>query len=136
MRVKQIGGLRMWQETNFSRLLKEKRRLREITVREMAELAGVSPGYYSDIESGRRNPPDREILDKMLTALDAAEEERLIFYDFAGQVRSEAPADLPDYINEYEPVRVALRLAKDKGSMDDWNQFIRKLERKGDGKNG
>ena len=42
----------MWQETNFSHLLKEKRRLREITVREMAELAGVSPGYYSDIESG------------------------------------------------------------------------------------
>jgi transcriptional regulator with XRE-family HTH domain len=126
----------MWQETNFSRFLKEKRRQREITVREMAELAGVSPGYYSDIESGRRNPPDREILDRMLDTLGVSGEDREYFYDCAGNARSEAPPDLPDYINEYEPVRVALRLAKDRGSMDDWNQFIRKLEEKEGKKDG
>jgi transcriptional regulator with XRE-family HTH domain len=126
----------MWRETDFSRFLKEKRRQREITVREMAELSGVSPGYYSDIESGRRNPPDREILDRIIAALKVPGEDRKYFYDCAGRARSEAPPDLPEYINEYEPVRVALRLAKDKGSMDDWRQFIRKLERKEGGEDG
>jgi transcriptional regulator with XRE-family HTH domain len=125
----------MWQqETNFSRFLKEKRRLREITVREMAELSGVSTGYYGDFESGRRNPPEREILDRMLAVLNVSDEDRKTFYDYAGNARSEAPPDLPEYINEFEPVRVALRLAKDKGNMEDWRQFIRQLEQKGDGK--
>ena len=96
-------------------------------------MAGVSIGYYSDIESGSRNPPEREILDKMLAALNVSDEDRKTFYDYAGSARSEAPPDLPEYINEYEPVRVALRLAKDKGSMEDCKQFIRKLEQKGGG---
>ena len=131
-----IGGHRMWQETSFSRFLKEKRRLREITVREMAELAGVSPGYYSDIESGRRNPPDRGILDRIITALNASDGDRELFYDLAGRARSEAPPALPDSINEYEPVRAALRLAKDRGDMDDWRRFIRALEQKGEKDDG
>ena len=119
----------MWQETDFSRLLKEKRKLREITVRGMADIAGLSPGYYCDIESSRRNPPDRVILDKMLDALVLSEQERQTFYDLAGKARSEAPPDLPEYINEHEVVRVALRLAKDSGDTTRvWNRFIGFLE--------
>ena len=53
----------------------------------MAELAGVSPGYYCDTESSRRNPPDREILDKMITTLHLSDEEKIIFYNFAGKAR-------------------------------------------------
>lgn len=115
-------------ETGFSRFLKEKRRQREITVRDMAERSGVSAGYYSDFESGRRNPPDREILDNMITALNLSDEDRLTFYDLAGKARSEAPPDLPDYINEHEKVRVALRLAKDGGDTRVWDRFIDFLE--------
>ena len=33
----------------------------------------VSAGHYSDIESGRRNPPDREILSRMTTALNLSD---------------------------------------------------------------
>jgi len=114
--------------TDFSRFLKEKRQLKEITVRYMAELADVSPGYYCDIESGRRNPPDREILDKMITALHLSDEDRIIFYDFAGKARSEAPTDLSEYINEYDEVRVALRMAKDSGDPKVWGKFINYME--------
>jgi transcriptional regulator with XRE-family HTH domain len=114
----------------FGTFLKSKRKDREITVRAMAERVNLAVGYYCDIESGRRNPPDREILGRMMDALLLPEADRRIFYDLAGRARSEAPPDLPDYINEYEPVRVALRLAKDKGSMDDWRRFISDLNRK------
>lgn len=115
-------------ETGFSRFLKEKRRQREITVRDMAERSGVSAGYYSDFESGRRNPPDREILDNMIAVLKLSDEDRLTFYDLAGKARSEAPPDLPEYINEHEKVRVALRMAKDSGDEKVWDRFIDFLE--------
>ncbi|MDL2234683.1 helix-turn-helix domain-containing protein [Christensenellaceae bacterium OttesenSCG-928-L17] len=111
-------------EVSFCQYLKEKRRQREITVRDMAERSGVSAGYYSDFESGRRNPPDREILDRMAAALNLSEEERLTLYDLAGKARAEAPPDLPEYINEHEKVRVALRLAKDSGDARVWDRFI------------
>ena len=125
----------MW-DSEFSRFLKEKRRLRGITVREMAEKSGLSAGYYSDIESGRRNPPNREILDNMIAALNLPDGDKVIFYDLAGKARSEAPSDLSEYINEYEEVRVALRMAKDSGDSRVWNKFINFLEvEKGGSKN-
>ena len=117
----------MW-ETDFGKFLREKRQLHEITVRSMAELSDLSAGYYSDIESGRRNPPDREILDKMITALRLSDCDKITFYDLAGKARSEAPHDLSEYINEYEEVRVALRMAKDSGDSNVWNKFINYME--------
>jgi transcriptional regulator with XRE-family HTH domain len=117
----------MW-ESGFGGFLKDKRRAREIPVRMMAELCGVSPGYYSDIESGRRNPPDREILDAMIIALNMSDEDKTKFYDLAGKARSEAPPDLSEYINEFEEVRVALRLAKEGGDTKVWNKFISYME--------
>jgi len=94
----------------------------------MADKSGLSAGYYNDIESGRRNPPDREILDKMIAALNMTDGDRIILYDLAGKARSEAPLDLSEYINEYEEVRVALRMAKDTGDARVWDKFINYLE--------
>lgn len=125
----------MW-ETDFSRLLRERRKRQHLTLSDMADKSGISIGYYSDIEYGRRNPPDREILDRMLDALYVSDEDRVIFYDLAGRVRSEAPPDLPEYINEYEEVRVALRLAKDGGDPRVWGKVIDLLEKERGGKNG
>ena len=117
----------MW-DTGFCRFLKEKRWLREITVRAMTEKAGVSAGYYSDIESGRRNPPDRAILDRMISALGLSDDEKAVFYDLAGRAREKAPQDLSEYINKYQQVRVALRLAKDHGNPKVWDKFINYME--------
>ncbi len=114
----------------FGGFLTEKRRSREITSLQMAEIAGISPGYYCDIEKSRRVPPDRAILEKILAALMLTGEDKVVFYDLAGRARSGVSPDLPDYIMGNEVVRVALRVAKDKASADDWRQFIEKLESK------
>ena len=119
--------------TSFSRFLREKRQSRKITLSEMAEKSDISIGYYSDIEYGRRNPPDRAILDKMLAALNASDEDKTTFYDLAGKARSEAPPDLPEYINEHKKVRVALRMAKDSGDTQIWDKFIDLLEKEKEG---
>lgn len=112
----------------FGDFIAAKRREREIAALQMSEMLGISPGYYCDIEKNRRNPPDRETLTKLIDALRLSGDDIHTFYDLAGKARSEAPPDLPDYINENEVVRVALRLAKDKGCADDWKRFINHLE--------
>ncbi|MCL2342790.1 MAG: helix-turn-helix domain-containing protein [Firmicutes bacterium] len=116
-------------ETEFSRLLRARRKQQYLTQSVVAEKSGISLPYYNDFEFGRRPPPDRERLDKILDALLVPETERAIFYDLAGKVRSEAPLDLPEYINEYEQVRLALRLAKDGGNPQVWGKVIDLLER-------
>ena len=121
----------------FGEFLVAKRKEREIPSLQVAETLGISPSYYSDIEKGRRNPPpDRESLAKIAKLLNLNSGDLAIFYDLAGKARDEAPPDLPDYINENQVVRVALRLAKDTGSNEDWQRFIDDLEsrkKKGEG---
>jgi transcriptional regulator with XRE-family HTH domain len=116
------------QYGTFGDFLIAKRREKEIPSAQVCDKLGISPGYYCDIERGRRYPPDREALALMAQALHLIGEDVATFYDLAGKARREAPPDLPEYINEYQIVRVALRLAKDKGCEDDWRRFILALE--------
>ena len=112
----------------FGGFISLQRREREITLLQMAETLDLSPGYYCDIEKGRRKPPEKAILVKLIETLNLPIEDIHTFYDLAGKARSEAPPDLPEYINENQIVRVALRLAKDKGRPDDWQRFIYGIE--------
>jgi len=123
------------QYRTFGEFLVAKRREREIPSTQVTDALSISPGYFCDIEKNRRNPPDRETLAKIVQILCLSADDRNTFYDLAGKARSEAPPDLPEYINENQVVRVALRLAKDKGSEDDWRRFINNLENRA-GKGG
>jgi transcriptional regulator with XRE-family HTH domain len=115
----------------FGAFLKEKRNSRTITLRAMAEMIGVGYGYYSDLESGRRTPIDLEFLDKIKTALRLSDEDSQKLYDLAGKVREAAPPDLTGYINSTPKARVALRVAKETATDEDWERFISELEKKG-----
>lgn len=118
----------------FGAFLVATRKEREIPSLQVAEYLGISPSYYSDIEKGRRNPPsERENLAKLAQILCLQGDDLALFYDLAGKARDEAPPDLPDYINENQVVRVALRLAKDTGSNEDWQRFIDDLEKRNKG---
>ena len=114
----------------FGAFLKIKRNEREIPIRPMAELVGIKPGYYNDIESGRRTPIDLDLLDRIVDTLHFSDEDRETFFDLAGKARSAAPPDLTGYINESKKARVALRVAKDMATDDDWERFIHDLENK------
>lgn len=45
----------------FSDLIRETRKTRRITLKEAAKKIGVSITYLSDIENGRRNPPEDKL---------------------------------------------------------------------------
>lgn len=118
-------------EQEFGDLITRKRADLGITLRGMAELLEITPAYLSDIEKGRRNPPDKPLLEKMAVELRLSEKDRDYLFDLAGRGRDEVPPDLPEYIKTTDIVKVALRKAKDVATEEDWQQFIDKLSKKG-----
>ena len=112
--------------------VKERRNSRGITVRAMADLIEMGYGLYGDLETGRRCPADLETLDRIIKALRLSEDESKILYDLAGKAREAAPPDLTSYINNTNKARIALRVAKEKATDADWEQFTKYLETKGD----
>ena len=114
----------------FGAFLKIKRNEREIPIRLMAERVGIKPGYFNDIESGRRTPIELDLLDRIVETLRLSNEDRQTFFDLAGKAREAAPPDLTGYINNTQKARIALRVAKDKATDADWEQFTRYLNEK------
>lgn len=106
----------------------------KMTLRKFSAEIGVTPAYISDIENGRRDPPGKELLDKMAEALSITGPDLVEFYDLAGKGREEVSPDLPDYImnSDYsDTIRLALRTAKDNGaSLEDWLRFIEEVKMK------
>jgi len=108
------------------------------TLRAFAADIGVTPGYISDIENDRRDPPGKDLLDKMADVLGITGSELVQFYDLAGQGRKEVSPDLPEYIMNSDvsnAVRTALRTAKDSGAtVEDWQKFVEEMKQKKEGK--
>ena len=120
-------------EKSFGEFIAKKREENRITLREMARLLKITPPYLSDIEKGRRNPPEREKLDQIAEILFLSTDERRYMYDLAGKQRNTVSSDLPDYIMEKDYVRLALRTAMDlDAGEDEWLKFVEDLKnRKG-----
>ena len=114
----------------FGAFLKSKRNAREIPIRLMAEQVGIKPGYFNDIESGRRTPIELDLLDRIVETLRLSHEDRETFYDLAGKARDAAPPDLTGYINNTPKARVALRVAKETATDEDWDYITKYLEKK------
>jgi len=98
----------------------------------MAREIGISPVYMCNIEKGRRPLTSEETLEKIAAILILNKDERAMLFDLAAKSKSIlVAADLPEYINERDIVRVALRTAKDVEATDEeWQEFIDKLEKR------
>ncbi|WP_129724689.1 helix-turn-helix domain-containing protein [Xylanivirga thermophila] len=120
----------------FGKYISEKRKDNGITLRGMADLLDFSAPYWSDIEKGRRNPPNIEKLEEAAEILKLSQKEKEHMIDLASEDRDEIPLDLPEYIKGSELARTALRKAKQlneiKGNKDitekAWEDFIKALE--------
>lgn len=125
---------------DFGKFIDQKRKGRgpngsDILLRDLAKAMGnMSVSYLSDIIKGRRNPPDRKLLDIIAKELKLTPDEKAEMYDLAGRERDEAAPDLPEYImDEKLPhVRVALRKANQKGLGDDfWKRVSEEMDKDG-----
>ena len=121
------------QYQNFGEFLQKKREAKQITLRKMAEMLKMSAPYLSDIEKGRRNPPEMDKLDLIAQILLLSDEERTVMLDLAGKMSNTVAPDLPEYIMERDYVSAALRTARDLDASEaDWLRFVEELrQRKG-----
>ena len=121
------------QYQNFGEFLQKKREAKQITLRKMAEMLKMSAPYLSDIEKGRRNPPEMDKLDQIAQILLLSDEERTVMLALAGKMRNTVAPDLPEYIMERDYVSAALRTARDLDASEaDWLRFVEELrQRKG-----
>ena len=126
------------QEKNmrYGQFLRSKRisDSRELTLKDVAEVLGVSFSFVSDVEQGTRKPYDEEKTQKLIKFLNFTEEDIALMYDLAARENSRIPRDLDDimmYSEAGEMARFALRMTK-KGvvSDNDWRQCIHYIRTK------
>lgn len=116
---------------NFGDFLAKKRTQKEITLRKMAELLGVSAPFLSDVEKDRRNPLEMEKLELLAQILVLSPEDKAIMLDLAGKKRNSVAPDLPDYIMNRDYVSAALRTARDLDAGEkEWLQFVEELRKR------
>lgn len=120
----------------FGEFVTARRKAKEISLRKMAELVDLSPAYWSDIEKGRRNPPNINKIEEIAELLGLSQEEKDMMIDMASEDRDEIPMDLPEYIKESNLARTALRKARKMDEVEGktevteraWREFIRALD--------
>ena len=101
-------------ENKFGEYVKAKRQEKEISLRKLAEELGIVPAYMSDIEKGRRYPPDKEKIYKIAEVLGLNEDDTNTLFDYAALSRDNGVSpDLSDYVMGVDNLRTALRKARD-----------------------
>jgi transcriptional regulator with XRE-family HTH domain len=118
-------------EQTFGSFLTEKRMARGKTLRSFATEVGISAVYVCNIEKDRKKAPTDDILERIADNLSLSKEDRELFLDLAAKSKTNpmVAMDLPEYINERDIVRTALRTAKDVDATDvEWQEFIEKLK--------
>lgn len=85
---------------NLGDFIRRQRELHELSMRQMAEMAGISNPYLSQIERGLREPSER-VMDAIARTLELSAES---LYEHAGRA---APGD------DTEPTEVELAIERD-----------------------
>lgn len=100
----------------------------------LAEKIGITVSYLCEIENGRKDPPQYDLVVKIADVLNLKGVDRERFFDLAGKGRNEVSPDLPEYImnsDVADTVRMALRTAKNsKASVQDWLDFVQRMQSK------
>lgn len=116
----------------FGYYIKDKRIEKNISIRTLASLAGISATYVSNIENGLRSAPSMEIIQRLAEALELSGEEKLLFYDIAVSDRSDmVAADVAEYLKNNYVANDAIRSLMELGiSEEDWQNFVNRMKEK------
>lgn len=121
------------ENMRFGTYLKTLRTEREITLKTMSEVLGISLSFLSDVEQNRRKPFDSDKLGKIVAYMHLDDDAKALLYDLAAKEKGTIPDDIDDIMMHSEVgdmARLALRLTN-AGVIDeaDWKKFIRESER-------
>ncbi len=119
----------------FGLLLREKRLQKDLSLRRLSELSGLSHIYLYNVEHGDKAPPSDMALIRLANALNLDNESKIIFFDLAAKSKSEhdknnfySPVDVVRYINERPMVRNVMREAeKQEKSNEFWDELLKDM---------
>lgn len=124
------------ENMRFGAFIKSKRVKdeRELTLKDMSQVLGLSLSMLSDIEQGRRKPFSSDKIEKFCEYLHLTEADKALMYDLAAKETGEVPSDLDDILMHSEAGNMARRALRmtNAGVADeeDWKKFIREIEKK------
>lgn len=120
------------QPKRFGDYIKELRRDRDMTLKQVSDYLDISLTLLSDIESNRRRAFDSEKLEHFAKRLNLNEHERNCLYDLAGRENGTIPQDIEEvmmYTDAGDIARLALRKTKSgEITIEDWKKFIQSHE--------
>ena len=110
----------MMNDYTFGEYLRNLRKTKRISIRELAKQVNKTPTYISDIEKGNNRPPDENLLNSIIIALNLGNDKTVIknkLFDLAAKERGVVSADIADFIMQDDDVRNIIRLAKSNEQM-------------------
>lgn len=114
----------MTTTNKFGNRIKKARDAKELSVRAAAHLVGISPGYFSNIETGKDKPPPEGTIGKMAKELDIDKDELI-------GLAHKVPGDLVNFFSMF-PTQIAglLRTIRQSGlTATNTRELIEKLTR-------
>ncbi len=111
----------------YLRLLRQKQNP-SMTQEQLAMAIGRGKMTISQFESGKNAPPQGELLDKIIGALELTEDEtnQLIF--LSSEERRTIPGDIVDYFFEHPSICKAIRAGKDALADDSyWEKLSERI---------
>lgn len=101
----------MESNQTFGEYLKQLRKKKGLTIKKLAELAGLSPSYLSRIERGERNIPNARFLKKLASPLNLTPQQMMIA---AGYLN-----------NETDKSSLYKEMKEDNGASSSWQEIIK-----------
>jgi len=116
--------------TSFGTYLKKVREGKNIKIRQLAKNVGKTPTYLSDIENGNNKPPGKDLLEKIICALDIEQypDVKTNLYDLAAKERNDVPADIKEYIMKNRMLQNLIRSTKNMPDAEQvWARLLTEL---------
>lgn len=115
--------------TKFGQFISDLRMKHSMRSQDLAEKAGISKAYLSQLEHGVRLNPDADVVLKIAKALNLTKQEAAMLFDMYAEATGQLSPDIAEYVKRNKLIQKALRYAHDVDvSNETWEQFIEQLK--------
>lgn len=101
-----------------------------MTQEALAKAIGRGKMTISQFEQGKNSPPQGDLLNKIIQALNLTQEEEAKLRFLSAKARKDIPADIEDYFFSTPEIYATIRAAMKRKKVVDWEIILDELENK------